>query len=198
MRIQNDEVIIDLLCGEKYKAKALAILDLAYNVNKYIDDKFKKEYPDKYKQWHGNHCLQTSIMLSGILDGIEDLHPKVVYCLMKDKAKDGREIVYNHAYVSLFDSHKHNLFNMIIDMARNDRKKLFICGSKYMIDDLYLEKCKEEGYEHISIGGVVYVDFMKALLFETEYFTGQPSHYLMNEIKKHFKEKIEALKAMEV
>lgn len=195
---KNEEVIIDLLCGEKYKAKAYAILDLAYNINDYIDKKFAKEYPDKYKQWNGNHCLQTSIMISGVLDGIEHLHPKVVYCIMKDKDEKGEDTLYNHAYVSVLDSHKHNLFNMVIDMARNDRKKLFVCGSKYMVDDLYEEKVKEREYRHIEFKKVSYVDFMKALLFETEYFTGKPSHYLLTEIKKEFKNKIEALKAMGV
>lgn len=198
MIIKNDEVVIDILCGEKYKAKAFAILDLAYHINRYIDDKFKKEYPEKYKQWHGNHCLQTSIMISGVLDGIEHLHPKVVYCIMKDKDEKGEDTWYNHAYVSVLDSHKHNLFNMIIDMARNDRKKLFVCGSKYMVDDLYEEKVKEDGYKNLELKKVTYVDFMKALLFETEYFTGKPSHYLLSEIKKEFKDKIEILKAMEV
>lgn len=185
------DIIIDI-AGDtpNDRERADKILDLAYYINEHIDNKFKKEFPDKYEQWSGNHCLQTSIMTCGILESIEDLKPEVVYCIMTDIYK-GKNVCYNHAYVAVTDSYNNSRY--VIDMARNDRDKLFISKPKDKLDIYVESRCGYRGYGNIFIVGHQHVDYKKALLFDIEYFTGEPSFYLFNEIREKFKNEIKEL-----
>ena len=176
----------------KEKVRAEKIMELTWKINDYIDNKFKTEYTELYEHWHGNHCLQTAVMICGVLDEIKYLCPKIVYGIMEDRY-EGQTVHYNHAYVYVQDTaYLPSAINYAIDMARTDRKQLFAVG------DLSLkEKCEDSldcpGYENIKILQEAHVNHKHCLMFEIEYFTQQPSFYLFREIRNKFINEINEL-----
>lgn len=179
--MNRENIIIEIPkdLNKEQISRAEKIMELAWKINDFIDNKFKTEYPDKYKQWHGNHCLQTSIMTCVILEMMGGLKPKVMYCIMEDKYK-GETIHYNHAYVYVKDEHNSLNASYIIDMARNDRKQLFI-ADQVTLDEKY-DNLDYSDYKDIKILAVSDINHINSVLSEIEYFTNKPSMYLLNEI----------------
>ena len=192
--MDKSNIIIDIAehFSDKDKKRAEKILELSWKVNDYIDNKFKTEYTELYNKWHGNHCIQTAVMICGILNEVKNLYPEVVYGIMEDK-HEGETIHYNHAYVHVEDMSSFPLAkNYAIDMPRNDRKQLFIAGDLSVV-----EECESSldypGYENIKILETQDLNFRRLIMFEIEYFTQEPSFYLFREIRNKFKNEIDEL-----
>lgn len=192
--MNRNNMIIDIAqdFSDEDKRRAEKILELAWKVDNYIDNKFKTEHTELYNKWHGNHCIQTAVMICGILNEIQSIYPQVVYAIMEDK-HEGKTIHYNHAYVHAVDELPYrSIKHYAIDMPRNDRQQLFVAGDTSI--DVECESTFDyQGYEDIKILQTQDMDFKKLILFEVEYFTNKPSYYLFKEIKDKFRNEIDEL-----
>lgn len=174
--------------GKELTKEENLLLELSFKVNNYIDDKFKREFPEKYRQWGGNHCLQTAIMICSIIRNIKNYSCEVFYGIMRDNYA-GNRFMYNHAYAIAVN--KKTKEKYIIDMSRNDRSALFAHGKG--IPDDYESGCSAYGYKGIQVTARIPVDYKKCLVEEKEFYTCKPSIELYNEILNFVSEDVKLL-----
>jgi hypothetical protein len=137
----------------------------------------KTAAPEKYEKWSHNCCRQTAIFGTMLLKALLFDYEITPYEAVFEDIEDGREVTYEHAWIFA----KKNGRRLLIDMARNNREKLFVVVSSngYPKDHPQYKDMKEISRKPL--------DF-KHHMRETEFYTKKPSLDVLEMIIKRMSE----------
>ena len=141
----------------------------------YLDDLFKRSNPQMYEMYQGNFCRQAAIYGNLLL---QELLPEYQWssweALFHDKLY-GQETRYEHAWI--FGQHKEKDRNLLIDLTRNYRERLFIYTeeNRYPKDHPEYQYMEEQSRSEINI---------EEQIEEQEFYTSLRAKRVIEKIKR--------------